>query len=76
MCVFKYVFSGQPSKAGDLFQPRQEQCKCRYLVVNIVILPALKPHMLIEVPDHKHPPILPPTTCQGVGVDTTARLHA
>jgi len=36
MCVFKRVFSGKPSKAGDLFQPRQGQCKCRYLVLNTI----------------------------------------
>jgi hypothetical protein len=57
MCVFTCMFSGQQtSKAGDLCQPIQGRCKCRYHVLSTVIQSVIKPHMLIAVLDLKQPP--------------------
>ena len=61
--TFLHTFSGlQLSKVGTCVSPRQDRCKCCYLVFSIIILLTIKPHtQLTAVFDTEEPPIPSPT---------------
>lgn len=66
--TFLHTFSGlQLSKVGTCVSPRQDRCKCCYLVFSIIILLTIKPHtQLTAVFDTEEPPIPSPTNEWGL----------